>query len=131
MLIRIYILGLLISSLLCYLEWADKSAFLVEAEYTLLFQSQGSIQSFAHPFIFIPMTGQVMLVIALFRRQQKFIWLLIAILCISSLVLMIFLVGIIAFNFKILVSTLPFLLLSVLTLVRLRHEKNENILQTK
>jgi hypothetical protein len=123
MLIRICIMGLLISSLFCYLEWADQSAFLYEVEYTLLFRSKDSLQSLVHPLIFMPMIGQVMLIIALFRKQQNFKWLLIAILCIGLLVLMIFLVGILAWNFKIIMAALPFLMLSVLTLIIVRRKR--------
>jgi len=110
---RLINIGLLVTSLFCYLEWADKSTFLFQAEYDLLFKSGSGVRSFAHPLILLPLCGQLLLLFALFRKQQNLRWTFIAMAMLSLLVLMIFLVGILSLNLKITASTLPFILISI------------------
>ena len=103
------ILGLLLSSFIGYLEWGKMSAFIGEVEYDLLFRTPKSAGTFLHPFVLLPLLGQITLWVLLFVPKPKF-WLVVT--AASGMVLLfllIFLVGILSLNIKIIVSALPFL----------------------
>lgn len=119
---NILVIGLLISSLFCYLEWADQSTFLWEVEWMLL-TNKASNGSFTHPFILIPILGQLLLVIALFKKQSPFRFVFIGMAFISLLVLMILLVGLLSLNVKIIVSALPYLIFSVACIIYYKKSK--------
>lgn len=65
-----------------------------------------------HPFSVLPLLGQVFLVITLFQKSPWRSLTLAGIGCIGLLLVFIFFIGIVGPNFKMLVSTLPFLVLS-------------------
>lgn len=111
---RLLVLGLLVSFLLCYLEWGQSnSGFLFQLEYQVFAAGNKSLSSIVHPLILIPFGGQLLLLIVVFQRNPRRRLAVIGILLLSLLVLVILLVGILVFNLKIILSTLPFLLLSV------------------
>ena len=67
---RVINLLILLTSLLGYLEWGNgQSAFLVEVEWLLFSGQSASASDFAHPIIFLPLTGQVMVLIALLQKK--------------------------------------------------------------
>jgi len=108
---RLINLGLFITFLICYLEWAGgNSGFVFEMEYTI-FTKEDKANSFTHPFILIPLCGQIMLLIAIFIPNKKLT--LAALALLSLLVLMILLVGILSLNIKVIASTLPFLAIAI------------------
>lgn len=103
------ILGLFLSSFIGYLEWGKQSAFLGKVEYDLLFQSPKSADTFLHPFVLFPLVGQLLLLFSFFSSKPK-LWLIIAAATgIALLFLLVFLVGLLSLNFKILLSVIPFL----------------------
>ena len=108
---------LIISSLFCYLEWADKSAFLFEVEYALFFKSAENLQSLVHPLIILPFIGQVLLLLAIFIKQNRTTFTYIGIAMLAVLVCMIFIVGIFSLRINIIISTVPFILLSFIAIV--------------
>jgi hypothetical protein len=118
---RIINVGLLISSLFCYLQWADQSAFLFQAEYEVFFGANSSVQSFSHPLILLPIAGQLLLLFGVIKEQRNFRLTFIGMGMIGVLVLMVCFVGVISGSAKIFLSTLPFILISVFTIVR--HKK--------
>jgi len=104
---------------ICYLEWGkDQSGFLLGMEYEIFTGSHHSLQSFTHPFILLPLAGQLMLLCNIcLRRPRK--WLTIAgILLPGLLVLMILLVGMLAKSPEIIASTLLFLSTAVYFFVK-------------
>ena len=103
------ILGLFLSSFIGYLEWADQSEFIVQIEFDLLRKSNQSPEAFLHPFILIPLLGQLLLAFALLTAKPKMSWMLIASTAIALLFLMLLLVGILSWNPKMMLCTLPFL----------------------
>lgn len=115
--------GLLISSLFCYLEWAKESAFLFQIESDLFFNAKEKAIAFAHPVILIPMIGQILLLITLFSKTFPVKLTVAGLLLIGLLVLLIFIIGIMAANFRIAISTLPFIILANLTIFHLKKTK--------
>ena len=121
--LRLLLIFLAVSPLVCYLEWGtDQSAFLYEIEYDLLFGSKASQGAFTHPFVFLPMLGQVLLLISAFLKRPSRRLAIFGIAGIGLLVLMVLLTGILGGNWKVIASTMPFLLASLIFL-RWRFKK--------
>ncbi len=119
-------LGVIVTSLLGYLEWGMQQKmfmFQMEAEiFGKLISDPGSV---LHPLVLLPLFGQLLLIITLFQaRPGK--WLTYAgISCIGLLLGFMFVVGLLGFYYKIYLSTLPFIILAIFAIRNIRKEKLE------
>lgn len=114
---RLLSIGLLITSLFGYLEWGkEQRSFLFQVEYDLFFGAPQGADSFQHPFVFLPLLGQVLLLISIFQSTPNRLLVLSGMACISVLMLMIFIVGILSANVAIAGSSIPFLFLAVVVM---------------
>lgn len=122
MLRKLLLAGLILAFSLCYTEWgADHSAFIFEIEFQFFGDLRNNISAFAHPLILAGLLGQLGLIYGIIVPNPR-IWIIGACLVFLSLVVGIFLVaGLLSLNFKIIGSTLPFFILSLLWL---RLKKN-------
>jgi hypothetical protein len=112
---------LIISSLFGYLEWGQgQQTFLFQVEADIISKLFSDPQSIIHPFIILPLFGQVLLFLTLFKKipQRKMTY--IGLLALGILLLFIFFIGLMSLNYKIILSTIPFLLFAVLTVKHLR-----------
>lgn len=118
---RVLILLLFLSTFFGYLEWGDdQSSFLIETELEIFSKGIKDPLSVLHPFTLIPFIGQILLLISLFQKAPKK-WLVIAaIIGLGLLFGLILFIGIIGPNWKILVSSLPFWLISILLIREFR-----------
>lgn len=108
---------LVITSFLGYLEWGkDQSTFLIEAEYEIFTPLFVDPLSVMHPFILIPMAGQLVLIFTLFQKKPSRILTFLGMACIAILLLFMLIIGILGPNFKVLASTLPFLITGILVM---------------
>lgn len=116
---RLLIVLLLITSLFVYLEWGgDNSSFLFKLEFDVLKKLISDPVSVLHPFVILPLLGQMLLLIALFFNSPGK-WLLFAgIVFLSLLPAVILLVGLLSVNIKILLSLLPYLVVLILVVRR-------------
>lgn len=115
--LRLLHLLLLLSSLMGYLAWGgDNSAFLVEVEITVFKNLFSNPFSVAHPLIVIPILGQLLLLWSVGSKRNSKLRTFVGIGCIALLFLLIFVVGIVSKNLWISASTLPFFVLSVITI---------------
>lgn len=120
---KILILGAILSSLFGYLEWGGNNhSFLFQAEADVLRKLVTSPKEVLHPLVLIPFMGQVILVYNLFRQSPNRASLFIGLGAILLLFLFIVLVGILAKNVLIVLSTLPFFACCGL-LIRLLRKK--------
>lgn len=110
---KLLVFLIIITSLLGYLEWGGgNKAFLFEMEMEVisrLFSNPGSI---IHPLTILPMIGQLMLIFSLWREpfyKKLAFW---GLGLIAILLVFILVVGVISLNWKIVVSVIPFLILS-------------------
>lgn len=118
-------LGLILTSLLGYLEWGqENSSFLFEIELDIMTKIATDPSSVMHPFIVLPLLGQVLLVITLFQKKPGKLLTFLGLGCIGILFIMLFIVGLLSQNYQILISTLPFLCLGFLVL-RFQLRKTE------
>lgn len=114
---RLLVLLIVVSSFIGYLEWGGGNKyFLFEMEKEVLVRFFANPTSVIHPLTILPILGQVMLFITLVKNpfnKRLAYW---GIGLIGLLMLLIFFIGIIELNGKILLCTLPFLISSLIFL---------------
>ncbi len=108
---RLYNIGILLSFFICYMQWSDQHIFIIEAEYELLFKKD-FLSSFSHPLILAPALGQLLLLYTLIKPNRKLT--LTAIILLGLLVIMITLAGALSGGLYMVLSTIPFIAISVL-----------------
>lgn len=125
---RIYPLVLLLSSLMAYLEWGGgQSAFLFEMEGQLFSDLFHQPEHFVHPLILLPLFGQLVLLYLISRPQAKRIWPLVAIISIGILLIFVLLGALLSWNPMMLISILPFLLISLLWMLYYPSLKSQSM----
>lgn len=116
---------LIISSLFGYLDWAkDQKHFVYELELEIISKLFSNPKSVLHPFTLIPFIGQILLLITIFQKEPNKKLTYLAIACLGLLMLMFLLVGILSKNMKIIVCSMQFILLSILTIL---YNRRKNI----
>ena len=122
---KILNLLLVLSSLLGYLEWGGgHHLLLIQAEGEILTKLFTNPMSVLHPFILLPMIAQVILLYTVFQVRPSKRWTYIAIGGLGLLLGFMFIIGWMSLNIKIILSTLPFLVLALLTIREYRKTPN-------
>lgn len=118
---------LVLTSLFGYLEWGTQNhIFLFQAEADViqkLFYEPGSV---LHPFVLVPLIGQVLLLITIFQKTSNKRLTFISIACLGILLAFMFFIGIISLNLKILASTIPFLALAIYAIIYNRNSSKQD-----
>lgn len=113
---------LLLTFQLGYLQWGNSnSSFIFMSEVALISKAGSAPESFLHPIVLIPLCGQLILLYTIFQKQPGRALTLTGLACLSVLMLFLLFIGIMAFNIKIISSTLPFIITGILAL--LYHKK--------
>lgn len=108
---------LLLTFLAGYLEWGGgNQVFIFQAEAELLVKAISHPKEVLHPFILIPFLGQLLLLYSLFQPKPGRVLTLTGLACLSTIMLFLFVIGIISPNLKILGSVIPFLIVGVVVL---------------
>lgn len=123
MYLKLLIGSVVLSSLFGYLEWGgqDYHAFLYQTEIEFFSKLFTDSKSVLHPFTVIPLAGQLILIFVLFQKRPNFWLVLSGIVGLAVLLLFMFFIGIISGSWKITLSVLPFIVLS-LTVIFLRKK---------
>jgi hypothetical protein len=122
---------LVLTSLMGYLEWGkDNKQFLFQTEAEILSKLFNDPTSVIHPFTILPLAGQILLLITLLQKSPNKILTFIGIGGIGLLLGLMFVIGLISLNFKILCSTIPFLVLGFVT-IRHHWKTTRNHLKNK
>lgn len=112
---------LIVSSLFGYLEWGTGNhMFLFQAEGEILTKMFTDPQSIIHPFIILPMLGQLLLFTTLLQKSVNRWLTYTGLAFIGILLALMFFIGVIDTNAKILLSTLPFMITAFLVI---RHHR--------
>ncbi len=120
------ILLLLVTSLLGYMEWGGNNhIFLAQAEVEAFERLFTEPLSVLHPLIILPFAGQVLLIINLLIKQPRKAFTYIGTACLSLLLGFMFIIGVTSLHFKIIISTLPFLITAVV-MVRYYRDLEED-----
>jgi len=123
---KILNLLLVITSFIGYLEWAgNHHIFLFQGEIEILSKLFNDTASVVHPFTLLPLLGQVLLLSTLFQKQPGKLLTYSGIGCIGILLLFMFLIGLISLNYKILFSTIPFLVTAFFTIKHHRRKQQD------
>ncbi len=111
--------ALILTSLCGYLEWGNNQqhTFLFAAEWDVLTAIMLDPLSMIHPLVILPLIGQILLLIGIMRKQPSRRLTVAGIFCISSLLGVMLVVGVISMNIKILLSVLPFVATSIIAVV--------------
>jgi hypothetical protein len=106
---------LFITSMFGYLEWGkDQHSFIFQTEAEIFSKLFSSPQSLLHPFILIPLFGQLLLLFTIISKKQNKAITITAIISISLLMLLLLFIGILDLKYKILFSTFPFLITAII-----------------
>lgn len=115
--IKILNLLLIVTSLFGYLEWGGSNhSFLFESEFQVLSGLLSNPESVIHPFTVIPLVGQILLLFTVFQRKPGKALTFIGIACIGVLLGFMLFVGLMALNYKIIISTIPYFIISMVTI---------------
>ena len=118
---------LLLTSLIGYLEWGtDMHAFLFEVEYELIFGAMGNRETITHPFVLVPLVGQVLLLTTLFQRRPSKALTYSGMVSIGLLLSFLLFIGLMGMNVRILLSALPFNAVVVFILIYYRRLRKTN-----
>lgn len=104
---------LLLSSFIGYLEWGNQKRYIFSLEMELLIKSQEGVSGIMHPFIIIPLAGQLLLIFTLFQKQPGKAISLLSVACIGLIMLLLLVIGTMALNLKIFLFAVPFLLAAI------------------
>jgi hypothetical protein len=116
---------LLVSSLFGYLEWGGgNAAFLFQAEGALISKIFINPAETIHPFTVLPLFGQLALVFTLFQKSPSRSITLVGVIGIGVLLVFMLIIGLLSLNFKIALSTIPFLILAFVSLFSLKRSVN-------
>ena len=108
---------LILTSLVGYLEWGGgKSSFLFQAEAELIAVALRNPGEAVHPFTLLPVLGQLMLLWTVFQKTPSRLLTYAGMAGLGLLLGLMFVIGVISTNVKILASTIPFLVVCVLTI---------------
>jgi hypothetical protein len=114
----------IISSLFGFLEWGQNNKmFLFQAEAEIVSKIFTNPTSVLHPFTILPLLGQILLLATIFQKSPSKVLTYIGIGGIGILLLLMFVIGCLSFNWKILSSTIPFFVLVFLTMRHYRKMK--------
>jgi hypothetical protein len=108
---------LVATSLLGFLEWGGgNQSFLFQVEAELFSKLFVDPRSVVHPFTILPVLGQLFLLITLFQKHPDKGLTYTGIACLSLLLVFMFIIGLMSFNIKVILSTLPFLMVAIFTI---------------
>lgn len=115
---------LLLSSLVGYLEWGkDNSAFLGEMEFHILSEIDGLTDGLTHPFVIIPMVGQLLLIVTLFQKTPSKVLTLTGLVCLSMIMVFIFFIGLMSMRLPIALSAVPFIVSGITVIYNIRKKR--------
>lgn len=109
--LRIINIGLLLSFSICYLEWPGHAEFIFQLQYTV-FTTSDVVGVFTHPLIIAPLIGEILILISLLKPKADKRFTLIGMLLLGIIVLLFLLIGLMGLNWRMIISTLPYLLIS-------------------
>jgi hypothetical protein len=90
-------------------------------EYEILAKLFSNPLSVLHPFTTIPLIGQVLLLISLLQKQPNNLLMKLGISSLLFLIGFIFIVGLLSLQLTIIISTVPFISLAILSFLEIKR----------
>ncbi len=123
---RLLKIGIFISFLICFVDFGhDGALFVGELEYNIIVTLKDSNGAFAILFFLIPFIGQLIIFISIFKNNGITKIFFVTIL-LSFIVLLIFILGLLTSNIKIIISTIPFISISIIYFYKVTKRKTIN-----
>ncbi len=120
---KIINLCLLLSFQFGYLEWGGgKHLFIFQAVIEIFQQASQHILSILHPMILVPFAGEIALLYTLFQNKPNRMVSYFGLASLSVFMLLLFFIGVIGSHFKILSSTIPFILIGLIQIKIFRSQ---------
>ena len=114
---RLINICLFLAFLMGYLEWGkNQHAFIFKMETEILVKGFTDFKSIFHPLIWIPFTGQIMILVTIFQKKISRALSLTGLAFLSTLMLLLFIIGLLTLNFKVTGSAIPFLIAVIFVL---------------
>jgi hypothetical protein len=112
---RLINICLFLTFLLGYLEWGKShTLFIFQAEFEIFLKGKHDFKSILHPFILIPFFGQAIILYCIFQKNAGRVLNLAGLACLSMFMLLLFTIGLLTLNIKIIISTVPFIIAGIL-----------------
>lgn len=122
---QIITLLVFISFFFCYLRWPpNNAAFVFEAEYEIITNTNNWLSNFTHPLILIGLLAQLLMLYCVLNKEVSIKVNTIAILLLLPLVVLFFVVGLLSRDLIIASSTLPYLLLTLYYFIHLKRTQS-------
>lgn len=122
--LRILLAVLLLTSFIGYLEWGNQRQFLFQMEAFILRKMWSDPLEVIHPFTVLPLLGQLILLTTILRSRPKTGWIITGASLIGILYLLLLLIGILGGNYKIILFSLPYILIATVLSIFLYKLKN-------
>ena len=117
--------SLLITSLFGYLQWGGgHHAFIWQAERDIFLRAGGHADAILHPFVLLPLFGQLLLLFTLVQRVPGRVPTFIGLGCLSIIMLFLLFIGVISRSAPITFSALPFIITGVMVLRGMRRRRD-------
>jgi uncharacterized membrane protein YciS (DUF1049 family) len=117
-------IALFIAFLIVYLDWGhDGAQFIWQMESSIFTRSDHNTLLLVNPFFILAFIGQVLLIISIIRSKPSGRVTLYGILFLSGLVIPLLIMGLLLFKVKMILSTLPFLFLATIFIIKARTTK--------
>ncbi len=121
---RILNLALVIAFQICFLEWPpNNSMFIFQGEYLIFSKKEQLIDNLIHPIILTGLIAQLILLSGFLLPSINKMVNTLGVLLLGIVVLLFFVVGLITLNYKIALSTLPYLGLTIVYFVKFRNKE--------
>ena len=121
---RLFNIGLFIAFLFCYVDWGhDGSEFIFQMQLGMFSTLKNQPEKFSSPFLLFPLIGQFCLLLAtisknviVFRRLT-----IVGLLCLTIIVLLIVGFSLLTSKWTSFLSTIPYLLFTILIIITIMH----------
>lgn len=119
--LKVLLILLLISSLLGRMEWGGgQSMFLFQAEYDVFTKIFTSPREVLHPFILLPMAGQLLILFPVFQSIPSKVLVYTGIAGMTLLMGMLLFIALLELNWYMLVCVMPFFIVSIMVIRKFR-----------
>lgn len=117
-------IALFISFLFVYLDWGhDGAEFIWQLESSIFTGPGHNTALFVNPFFILAFIGQVLLIISTIKSQFSRRVTTYGVVFLSGIVIPVLIMGLLLFKVKIILSTLPFLILATIFIIKARNIK--------
>jgi hypothetical protein len=115
---RLLKIGIFISFLICFVDFGhDGAVFVGELEYNIIVNLKDTAGSFTILFFLLPFIGQLIISVSIFKNNA-ITKIFFGTILLSFIVLLILILGLLTSNIKIIISTIPFISISIIYFYR-------------